>query len=60
MAIDRLIHKKEFFIQKAIGWSLRQHSRVDPVYVQALVKDRSISGLAKREALKLINKKDSK
>jgi len=55
-AIDGLIHKNEFFIQKAIGWILRQHSKIEPSYVEAFVKERSITGLAKREALKYVLK----
>ena len=47
---------KEFFIQKAIGWALRQHSRVDSEWVQHFVKEHKITGLAKREALRLLLK----
>lgn len=47
---------KEFFIQKAIGWSLRQHSRIDPWGVQAFVEEEKITGLARREAMRLIEK----
>ena len=51
-AIDELKGKKEFFIQKAIGWSLRQYHRSAPEKVEAFVEASGISGLAKREALK--------
>lgn len=52
-AILNVIHQKEFFLQKAIGWSLRQHAKTDPDYVQAFVSTHnSMSNLAKREALK--------
>lgn len=51
-AIAELKGKKEFFIQKAIGWSLRQYHRSDPEKVEAFVEAFGISGLAKREALK--------
>ena len=44
----------EFFIQKAIGWSLRSHSRVNPDWVKKTVKELELNGLAKREALRLI------
>jgi 3-methyladenine DNA glycosylase AlkD len=47
-----LRHKKEFFIQKAIGWSLRQYHRTSPAEVEAFVEKSGITGLAKREALK--------
>jgi 3-methyladenine DNA glycosylase AlkD len=49
------VHDKEFFIQKAIGWSLRQHARCDAQSVVNFVHTENIIGLAKREALKHIN-----
>jgi 3-methyladenine DNA glycosylase AlkD len=42
----------EFFIQKAIGWSLRQHAKIDALAVKNIVEKHNIQGLAKREALK--------
>jgi 3-methyladenine DNA glycosylase AlkD len=45
---------KEFFIQKAIGWSLRQYSKYNPKAVEAFVKEIDLQGLAKREATKYI------
>ncbi|MBZ5855861.1 DNA alkylation repair protein [Flavihumibacter profundi] len=50
--INRVKHKKDFFIQKAIGWSLRQYHRTDPAAVELFVEQAAINGLAKREALK--------
>jgi 3-methyladenine DNA glycosylase AlkD len=50
--INRLKGNKDFFIQKAIGWSLRQYYRTDPKAVKAFVEQSGIEGLAKREALK--------
>jgi 3-methyladenine DNA glycosylase AlkD len=47
---------KEFFIQKAIGWALREHSKTDEKWVQAFVKKHSLSPLSEREALKRISK----
>lgn len=47
-------HEKEFFIRKAIGWSLRQYARVAPDEVRAFLaehRDR-LSGLSFREAAK--------
>lgn len=46
----------EFFIRKAIGWALRQHSRVDPDGVRTFVEANAevLSGLTKREALRLL------
>jgi 3-methyladenine DNA glycosylase AlkD len=45
---------KEFFIQKAIGWSLRQYSKFNPDVVRAFVDDIKLEGLARREALKYL------
>jgi 3-methyladenine DNA glycosylase AlkD len=43
---------KEFFIQKAIGWSLRQYARTDPEWVVDFVDNHPLMPLSKREALK--------
>ena len=45
---------KEFFIQKAIGWSLRQYSKFNPVAVRDFVDEIELEGLAKREAIKYL------
>lgn len=50
--IKRFQMKKEFFIQKAIGWSLREYAKTDSKWVINFVEENGISGLAKREALK--------
>lgn len=44
----------EFFLRKAIGWALRDYSKVDEAAVRAFVAahDAELSGLSKREALK--------
>ena len=42
----------EFFIQKAIGWALRQYSKTDETAVIAFVTATNLSPLAEREALK--------
>jgi 3-methyladenine DNA glycosylase AlkD len=47
-------HEKEFFIQKAIGWSLREYAKTNQVSVRNFVEESGIQGLAKREALKHI------
>ena len=50
--------KDEFFIQKAIGWALRQYSKTDALAVEDfLLEHTSLSGLARREVMKYINKK---
>lgn len=46
---------KEFFIQKAIGWALRQYARTDADWVRAFVEEHSLMPLSKREALKHIS-----
>jgi 3-methyladenine DNA glycosylase AlkD len=43
---------KEFFINKAIGWSLRQYARVDPEAVRQFVEATPLHPLSRREALK--------
>jgi 3-methyladenine DNA glycosylase AlkD len=45
---------KEFFIQKAIGWSLRQYSKFSPDEVRDFVTEIKLTGLAYREATKYI------
>lgn len=45
---------KEFFIQKAIGWSLRQYSKFNPNDVRTFVLEAGLKGLAYREATKYI------
>jgi 3-methyladenine DNA glycosylase AlkD len=48
---------REFFIQKAIGWALREYSKSDPAAVQQFVAETALSGLAQREALKWMKNK---
>lgn len=45
---------KEFFIQKAIGWALRQHSKYKPDEVRNFLNEVELKGLALREASKYI------
>jgi 3-methyladenine DNA glycosylase AlkD len=44
----------EFFIQKAIGWSLREYAKTDPKWVRSFVQKNQLPALSKREALKNI------
>jgi 3-methyladenine DNA glycosylase AlkD len=46
-----------FFIQKSIGWSLREVSKWNPEWVKTIVENKELAGLAKREAMKYIAKK---
>ena len=43
---------KAFFIQKAIGWALREFAKSYPNQIHDIVADLQLIGLAKREALK--------
>jgi 3-methyladenine DNA glycosylase AlkD len=45
---------KEFFIQKAIGWSLREVSKWNADWVCTVVEQEALTGLARREALKYV------
>ncbi|MGF1691006.1 DNA alkylation repair protein [Photobacterium kagoshimensis] len=53
-----LAHEKEFFIQKAIGWVLREYSKTDPSYVNLFIhRHRSkLAPLSQREAMKIVIK----
>lgn len=52
--IRLLMGENEFFIQKAIGWVLRQYAYTNPKWVKQFVRKHAprMSHLAKREALK--------
>ena len=47
-------HSNEFFIQKAIGWALRDYSRFNPTGVKAYVHSTNLKPLSSREALRLL------
>lgn len=42
----------EFFIQKSIGWVLREYAKTDPECVKSFVEKHPLKPLSKREALK--------
>ena len=48
----------EFFINKAIGWSLREYSKVAPDWVREFIveHDADLSNLSIREGLKVLNR----
>ncbi|MGG6241570.1 DNA alkylation repair protein [Nodosilinea sp. AN01ver1] len=48
---------QEFFIQKAIGWALREYSKTAPEAVQSFVSRTALAALSKREALKWLKAK---
>jgi 3-methyladenine DNA glycosylase AlkD len=55
--IEYLKSHKDFFIQKAIGWSLRQYARENPQTVlDFLAQHQDLSNLSKREATKGIQR----
>jgi 3-methyladenine DNA glycosylase AlkD len=53
--IRQMNGNKEFFIQKAIGWSLRQLSKYNPDEVIRILGNHPIQGLALREASKYLD-----
>ena len=52
--INSLLNSKEFFINKAIGWVLREYSRTNPNWVIEFVNNTELSNLSKKEALRLL------
>jgi 3-methyladenine DNA glycosylase AlkD len=48
---------QEFFINKAIGWALRQYTRVDPQGVRKFVAETPLHPLSAREALKWLERR---
>ena len=44
----------EFFINKAIGWILREYSRTNPQWVVDFVAKTNLASLSKKEALRLL------
>ena len=50
------LNQKEFFINKAIGWSLRDYSKVNPEWVRAFIQryGNEMSALSIREASKYL------
>ncbi len=47
---------KEFFLQKAIGWALREYSKTNPKAVVKFVSGHELMPLSRREALKWVHK----
>ena len=52
--INYLLGSKEFFINKAIGWILREYSRTNPSWVVGFVERTALNPLSKKEALRLL------
>lgn len=53
-AIENNLESKEFFINKAIGWALREYSKTDPGWVRAFLASHELAPLSVREAGKYI------
>lgn len=54
--INELSHSKEFFIQKAIGWTLREYAKTNPDAVWEFVQTNHLAPLSRREGVKHIQK----
>jgi 3-methyladenine DNA glycosylase AlkD len=52
--IGKCSSDKEFFIQKAIGWALREYSKTNPSSVKRFVAQSQLAPLSTREALRRI------
>jgi 3-methyladenine DNA glycosylase AlkD len=54
--IKNLSGSGEFFVQKAIGWVLREYSKTDPDAVLNFLKLNELKPLSRREAVKVIER----
>ena len=50
--INENLGSDEFFVNKAIGWALRQYAYIDPKVVEKFVKSTPLHPLSRREAMK--------
>lgn len=55
-SIESNIDDNEFFIQKSIGWALREYSKTDYKWVLNFINNHNLSKLSKREAEKYIKR----
>jgi len=53
--IQKLLGSKEFFINKAIGWVLREYSRTNPKWVKNFTENNDLANLSRREAMRLMD-----
>lgn len=53
--IKNLLGSKEFFINKAIGWVLREYSKTNPDWVKNFTDTYELANLSRREALRLLD-----
>ncbi|MFD2616374.1 DNA alkylation repair protein [Terrilactibacillus laevilacticus] len=54
------VDSNEFFIQKAIGWALREYSKTEPDLVRAFIDRHELKPLSRREGLKWVNQQKQK
>lgn len=54
--ILQMKNSEEFFIQKAIGWALRDYSKENPSVVKNFIKKNQLKPLSAREGLKWLKK----
>lgn len=47
-------HSEEFFIQKAIGWALREYGKTNPESVLSFVRSNTLKSLSEKEAIRNI------
>ena len=55
--IHRLLGSKEFFINKAIGWVLREYAKTHPQWVIRFVEETPLAPLSRREAMRILERK---
>ena len=53
-SITSLLGSKEFFINKAIGWVLREYSKTRPEWVREFVNQTDLHSLSKKEAMRIL------
>ncbi len=58
--ILQLKNKDEFFIQKAIGWALREYSKVKPDLVEEFIANHELSNLSQREGMKWLKREKAR
>jgi 3-methyladenine DNA glycosylase AlkD len=54
--VKKLAHEKEFFIKKAIGWSIREYSKTKPEDINKFISENQLQPLSRVEGLKVINR----
>jgi len=52
--IGSLLGSKEFFINKAVGWMLREYSKTNPAWVIDFANKYPLENLSRKEALRLL------